>query len=98
MLGSKFDLSIRRDVFELAGGPGSGFWYPGPGVSPPRYPLADRRLLIAGFSSFLTSRHHDTAAPPRSRPPANDDIHVAVQRGQEIHLAFDGKALQLVIR
>jgi hypothetical protein len=52
-------------------------------------------LLITGFSSFLTSRHHDTAAPPRSLPLANHDIYVAVQRGQKIHQAFDGKARQL---
>jgi hypothetical protein len=65
---------------------------------PPRLLLADRRLLIIRFSSFLTSRNHDTPSPPRSRPAADDDIHVAVQRGQKIHQPFDGKALQLVIR
>jgi hypothetical protein len=58
--------------------------------------LSDRRLLLTGFSSFLSSRHHDTAAPPRSRPAANHDIDVAVQRGQKIHQAFDGKAVQLI--
>jgi hypothetical protein len=55
------------------------------------------RFLYPGLtvSSFLNSRHHDTAAPPRSRPAADHDIHIAVQRGQKIHQAFDGKALQL---
>jgi len=65
------------------------------GSLPPCFLMTDRGLLITGFSSLLTSRHHDTAAPARSQPPANHDIHVAVQRGQKIHQAFDGKALQL---
>src|SRR5580692_12079321 len=41
-------------------------------------PLTDYGSLIAGSSSFLTSRHHDAPAPPRPRPAANHDIHVAV--------------------
>jgi len=52
-------------------------------------------LLISGFSSFLNRRHHDTPTPPRSRPAADHEIHVPVQRGQKIHQPFDGKALQL---
>jgi hypothetical protein len=51
---------------------------------------------MAGFFSFLTSRHYDAATPPRSRRPADYELHVAFQRGQKIHQAFDGKALQLV--
>ena len=50
------------------------------------------------FPSFLSSRHHDAAAAPRSRPATNRNVNVAVQRGQKIHQPFHGKALQLVIR
>jgi hypothetical protein len=55
-----------------------------------RSPLPERRSPF-----ILTSRHHDTAAPARSRPSANHDIHVAVRRSQKIHQAFGGKTLQL---
>jgi len=50
---------------------------------------------MTAFFSFLTNRHHDTPTPARSGPAANHDIHVAVQGGEKIHQAFDGKALQL---
>jgi hypothetical protein len=53
-------------------------------------PLAERWFPIKGLAFFLTSRHHDPSAPPRSRTAGGQHVDGVTDLGCRILVVFKG--------